>query len=98
MPAPRKPDRPRQPKPVEEVRKRLEPKGPKRWGKVARQGAGTMKGEDESTASGAWRDAMKKAREREKPPVRDETRWVEDKPRRRTKKRTTTDGARDARI
>ena len=45
-----------------------------------------MKGEDESTASGAWRDAMKKAREREKAPVRDETRWVEHKPRRRTKK------------
>lgn len=98
MPAPRKPDRTRRPKPVEEVRKRLEPKGPKRWGKVARQGAGTMKGEDERTASGAWRDAMKKSRERQgSPPERDEDRWVEHKPKRQARKQSAP-RAREARI
>jgi len=94
-PPPRKPRRaesePRrraQPKPVEEVRKRLEPRGPKRWGKVARHGAGTLS-EDEATASGAWRDAMKKARERDSgPPVRDDDRWVEHTPKKRSAKPT----------
>jgi tetratricopeptide (TPR) repeat protein len=47
---------------------------------VARHGAGTLN-EDEATASGAWRDAMKKARERDTgPSVRDDDRWVEDTP------------------
>jgi tetratricopeptide (TPR) repeat protein len=52
-----------------------------------------MAGEDEATASGAWRDAMKKARERDTgPPVRDDDRWIEDKPKRSSrpaKKRPT---------
>ena len=76
MPAPRNPDRPRRdrpkpadrPRPVEEARKRLtEPRGPKRWGKVARRGAGTLS-EDEATASAAWRDAMEKSRQHDRPP------------------------------
>jgi len=81
MPAPRKPDRPRQPKPVEEAKRRLtEPKGPKRWGKVARRGAGTLD-EDEATASAAWRDAMDKARKRDTgPPQRDEVVWRREEP------------------
>src|SRR5436853_41311 len=52
-------------------------RGPKRWGKVARHGAGTL-GEDQATASGAWRKAMEEARARQPaPPERDEPeRWV----------------------
>ena len=91
MPAPRKPDRPRRPKPVEEARKRLEqtprertqPRGPKRWGKVARHGAGTL-AEDEPTASAAWRKAMADARGRDTgPPVHDADVWREDTPKAR---------------
>jgi tetratricopeptide (TPR) repeat protein len=48
-----------------------------------------MTGEDEATASAAWREAMKKARDRDidRPrPVRDDDRWVEDPPKRRRPK------------
>jgi tetratricopeptide (TPR) repeat protein len=90
-PPPRKPPRARQPKPVEEARRRLtEPKGPKRWGKVARHGAGTLD-EDEATASAAWREAMSRAKERDTgPPARDTTEWREDKPKPRKRKQPRT--------
>jgi tetratricopeptide (TPR) repeat protein len=65
---------------------RTQPAGPKRWGKVARHGAGTLS-EDQETASSAWRDAMGKARLREKPPSRgDEERWVSADPKPRKRK------------
>jgi tetratricopeptide (TPR) repeat protein len=45
-----------------------------------------MKGEDEATASAAWRNAMEKARDRRgAPPERDEARWERDEPKRRPK-------------
>ncbi|MBA3655598.1 MAG: tetratricopeptide repeat protein [Actinobacteria bacterium] len=66
---------------------KTQPRGPKKWGKVARHGAGTLS-EDEATASGAWRDAMKKARDRDTgPPIRDDDRWVEDRPKARPQKK-----------
>ncbi len=79
-----------QPKPVSEARKRLEaqprertqPRGPKRWGKVARHGAGTLS-EDQPTASAAWRKAMADAKLRDTgPPVHDADVWREDRPKR----------------
>lgn len=53
---------------ADEPRRRAEePKGkqpPKKWGGVARRGAGKL-GEDEATASRIWRDAVKRARDEE---------------------------------
>jgi tetratricopeptide (TPR) repeat protein len=93
------PRRKAQPKTVQEVRKRLEPKGPKQWGRVARHGAATLD-EDEATASGAWRSAMEKARERAPgPPVREDTTWHEDRPKRPPRpKKTPSARTRETRI
>ncbi|MEY2567874.1 MAG: hypothetical protein QOE35_2403 [Actinomycetota bacterium] len=48
---------------------------PKRWGSVARRGAGSL-GEDQATASRIWRDAVKRARdEPAKPRPREAADW-----------------------
>jgi hypothetical protein len=55
-------DRPR--RPAADSRSRPEPtkQAPKKWGGVARRGAGSLS-EDQATASRIWRDAVKRARD-----------------------------------